>query len=118
MINGGYFVCEPSVFDYIKDGDKTIWEKDPLETLANDGELNLNYHDGFWKPMDSLKDNKGRVSLYDILKALCDGWNNTTGNYNQLEPTIEEETNTVKITDQVPLPDKETFLKRKNNNFK
>ena len=56
LINGGYFVCEPGIFDYIKEGDKTIWEKNPLETLAVDGELNLNYHNGFWKPMDSLKD--------------------------------------------------------------
>jgi glucose-1-phosphate cytidylyltransferase len=56
LINGGYFVCEPSVFDYIKDGDKDIWEKEPLESLAIDGELNLNYHNSFWKPMDSLKD--------------------------------------------------------------
>jgi glucose-1-phosphate cytidylyltransferase len=56
LINGGYFVCEPSVFDYIKEGDNAIWEKDPLESLAIDGELNLNYHNRFWKPMDSLKD--------------------------------------------------------------
>ena len=60
--------------------------------------------------MDSLKDNKGKVNLYDILRALCDGWNTSTGNYNQLEPTIEEETNTIKITDQIPLPDKKHFL--------
>jgi len=57
LINGGYFVCEPGVFDYIMEGDdKAIWEKEPLESLANDGQLNLNFHDGFWKPMDSLKD--------------------------------------------------------------
>ena len=71
MINGGYFVCEPSIFDYIQGGDKTIWEKDPLEKLANEGELNLNYHDGFWKPMDSLKD---KMDLNEL-------WNNGNANW-------------------------------------
>jgi glucose-1-phosphate cytidylyltransferase len=55
LINGGYFVCEPGVFEFIKD-DQTIWEREPLENLANQGLLNLNFHNGFWKPMDSLKD--------------------------------------------------------------
>ena len=74
MINGGYFVCEPSVFQYIKDGDKTIWEKEPLEKLANDGELNLNYHDGFWKPMDSLKDKMDLNELWNSEKAIWKIW--------------------------------------------
>ncbi len=56
LINGGYFVCEPSVFEYINEGDMTVWEKNPLESLATEGQLNLNFHSGFWKPMDSLKD--------------------------------------------------------------
>jgi glucose-1-phosphate cytidylyltransferase len=74
MINGGYFVCEPSVFEYIKDGDKTIWEKEPLEKLASDGHLNLNYHDGFWKPMDSLKDKMDLNELWNSDKALWKIW--------------------------------------------
>ena len=68
-INGGYFVCEPSIFDYIKNDDESIWEKDPLEKLANDGELNLNFHDGFWKPMDSLKDKVDLNEMWNTGKA-------------------------------------------------
>jgi murein DD-endopeptidase MepM/ murein hydrolase activator NlpD len=60
--------------------------------------------------MDSLKDDKGKVNLYDILKALCDGWNKSTGNFSQIEPVVDEETNTVKIIDQIPLPDRTHFL--------
>jgi glucose-1-phosphate cytidylyltransferase len=70
LINGGYFVCEPSVFDYIKEeDDKAIWEKDPLESLAQDGQLNLNFHDGFWKPMDSLKDKMDLNELWNAGNA-------------------------------------------------
>jgi glucose-1-phosphate cytidylyltransferase len=54
-INAGYFVLEPSVFSLLKD-DQTIWEREPLETLAQQGELNAFKHFGFWKPMDTLKD--------------------------------------------------------------
>jgi glucose-1-phosphate cytidylyltransferase len=54
-INGGFFVCEPGIFDFI-DGDSTIWERDPLERIAKKGELVAFRHEGFWKPMDSLKD--------------------------------------------------------------
>jgi len=50
-----FFVCEPSVFDLIE-GDSTIWEREPLEKLAEAGELLGYKHYGFWKPMDSLKD--------------------------------------------------------------
>ena len=72
LINGGFFVCEPSVFDYInEEDDKVIWEKDPLELLAKDGQLNLNFHDGFWKPMDSLKD---KTELNEM-------WNNNNADW-------------------------------------
>ncbi len=54
-INGGYFVCEPQVFDYIE-GDSTIWEKDPMEKLASDGQMVAYKHHDFWRPMDTLKD--------------------------------------------------------------
>lgn len=55
-INGGFFVCQPEVFDYIKGGDSTIFEKEPLEDLANDKQLVTYKHYGFWKPMDTLRD--------------------------------------------------------------
>jgi glucose-1-phosphate cytidylyltransferase len=54
-INGGFFVLEPEVLDYIK-GDETLWEVEPLENLAKDGELCAYFHDGFWRPMDTLRD--------------------------------------------------------------
>jgi len=54
-INGGFFVLEPGIFKYIKD-DSVIWEKEPLEKLAKDGQLNAFKHNGFWKCMDTLRD--------------------------------------------------------------
>jgi glucose-1-phosphate cytidylyltransferase len=54
-INGGFFVVEPSVLDWI-DGDDTVWEREPLERLARDGALGAYRHRGFWQPMDTLRD--------------------------------------------------------------
>jgi len=54
-INGGFFVLEPGVFSYI-DGDDTVWEQEPLERLAKDGQLSAYRHEGFWQPMDTLRD--------------------------------------------------------------
>jgi len=54
-INGGFFVLEPDVIDYI-DNDATVFEKDPLERLASDGQLCAFRHTGFWQPMDTLRD--------------------------------------------------------------
>ena len=56
-INAGYFVCEPQIFDYIKDGDATVFERAPMERLALDGKMSIYKHTGFWKPMDTLRDN-------------------------------------------------------------
>ena len=55
-INGGYFVCEPSIFDYLNNDDKEVWEQKPLQKLSKDKNLIAFKHDGFWKPMDTLKD--------------------------------------------------------------
>jgi len=55
LINGGFFVLDPSVIDRI-DGPDTIWEREPLESLAADNELVAYRHDGFWQPMDTLRD--------------------------------------------------------------
>ncbi|MGC9345090.1 MAG: sugar phosphate nucleotidyltransferase, partial [Bacteroidales bacterium] len=54
-INGGFFVLEPEVFDYIED-DSTVFEKQPLENLAKDGQLSAFKHTAFWQPMDTLRD--------------------------------------------------------------
>lgn len=55
MINGGFFVLAPAVLDYI-DGDDSIWEREPLERLAREGDLAAFQHHGFWQPMDTLRD--------------------------------------------------------------
>ncbi len=55
-INGGFFVLEPAIFDHITEGDQTIWERTPLETLAKERQLVAFKHYGFWKPMDTLRD--------------------------------------------------------------
>lgn len=54
-INGGYFVCQPEVLNFI-DNDSTVWEKEPLENIAANGQLVAFKHHGFWKPMDTLRD--------------------------------------------------------------
>ncbi len=54
-INGGFFVLSPKVIDHI-DGDDSVWEREPMETLARDGEMNAYLHPGFWQPMDTLRD--------------------------------------------------------------
>jgi glucose-1-phosphate cytidylyltransferase len=69
-VNGGFFVCEPEVFDYI-DNDMTIWERKPLETMAAKGELVAYRHYGFWKPMDTLRD---MIELEDL-------WNSGTAKW-------------------------------------
>src|SRR3989344_5676096 len=74
-INAGFFVLEPEVFKYLKD-DKTVFEKDPLETLAQEGELKAFLHNGFWKPMDSLNDKNALEALWDNKKAPWKIWEN------------------------------------------
>lgn len=68
MINGGYFVLSPKVIDYIDD-DATIWEQEPLRTLAHDGELMAYEHHGFWQPMDTLRDKQHLEALWSGGKA-------------------------------------------------
>jgi glucose-1-phosphate cytidylyltransferase len=68
-INGGFFVLEPAVFDYLKDGDKTIFERAPLENLAKDRQLNAYKHNGFWKAMDTLKDKNDLTAMWVQEKA-------------------------------------------------
>ena len=63
-INGGFFVLEPTVFDYIQD-DRTSWEEQPLQQLAKEGELMSYRHTGFWQPMDTLRDKNNLEHLWD-----------------------------------------------------
>ncbi len=63
-INGGFFVCQPEVFDYIED-EKTIFEREPLENLAKNDQLYTYKHHGFWKPMDTQRD---KTQLEELIK--------------------------------------------------
>ena len=54
-VNGGFFVLSPEVIDYIND-DHTIWEREPMERLAAEGDMSIFSHDGFWQPMDTMRD--------------------------------------------------------------
>lgn len=71
LINGGFFVLEPSVLELI-DGDETTWENEPLETLAKNRQLAAFQHDGFWHPMDTLRDKR----ILDRLWATNAPWKN------------------------------------------
>lgn len=64
-LNGGFFVLEPKIFDYIG-GDETIWERQPLESLAKDGQLVAYKFNGFWKPMDTLRD---KIELEELWRS-------------------------------------------------
>ncbi len=72
-INGGFFVLEPSVLDYI-DTDKTTWEQEPMQRLAEDGQLGAFRHSGFWQPMDTLRDKHVLEELWESGKAPWKVW--------------------------------------------
>jgi len=72
-INGGYFVLEKSVLDLIA-GDDTSWERDPMEALALEGELFAWQHDGFWQPMDTLRDRRLLEELWAENRAPWKVW--------------------------------------------
>lgn len=72
-INGGFFVCEPKALDYIAD-DNTVWERQPLEQLATAGQLAAFRHDGFWQPMDTLRDRNYLEELWRSGKAPWKIW--------------------------------------------
>lgn len=69
-INGGYFVLSPKVIDYIA-GDSTVWEKEPMEKLARNNQMDAYFHSGFWQPMDTLRD---KVLLEDLWQAGTAPW--------------------------------------------
>ena len=73
MINGGFFVLSPEVVNYIS-GDDCIWEQEPLINLAKEGQLMAFEHDGFWQPMDTLRDKQMLQRLWDARKAPWKCW--------------------------------------------
>ena len=72
-INGGYFVLSPKVLDYIE-GDHSTWEKEPMEQLAQAGQLSAFFHHGFWQPMDTLRDKTHLEELWTSGKAPWKTW--------------------------------------------
>ncbi len=74
MINGGFFVLSPKVLDYVRNGDDTVWEQEPLMSLAADGQLMAHEHKGFWQPMDTLRDKHLLEELWASGKAPWKKW--------------------------------------------
>ncbi|MGE5482648.1 MAG: glucose-1-phosphate cytidylyltransferase [Bacteroidota bacterium] len=72
-INGGFFILEPGVLDYIE-GDETVWERGPLERLAADGQLVAYKHVGFWQPMDTLREKQLLEALWESGEAPWKVW--------------------------------------------
>jgi glucose-1-phosphate cytidylyltransferase len=72
-INGGFFVLSPKVINYITD-DKTVWEREPMERLAMEADLIAFKHDGFWQPMDTLRDKNRLEELWNTDRAPWKKW--------------------------------------------
>ena len=72
-INGGFFVLSPKVLNYI-DGDMTIWEREPMKKLCKENQLNAYKHNGFWRPMDTLRDKNFLKDLWVSKKAPWKLW--------------------------------------------
>jgi len=72
-VNGGFFVLSPGVFDYI-DGDETVWEQAPMNNLAEAGEMSVYFHDGFWQPMDTLREKTRLEQLWQSGDAPWKTW--------------------------------------------
>ncbi len=72
-INGGFFVLSPKVFDYVE-GDETVWEREPMERLAREGELANYTHRGFWQPMDTLRDKNQLEEMWAAGRAPWKVW--------------------------------------------
>lgn len=72
-INGGFFVLSPKVIDYIE-GDQTVWEREPMQKLAKDNEMSVYFHDGYWQPMDTLREKQHLEDLWQAKKAPWKIW--------------------------------------------
>lgn len=72
-INGGFFVCEPGIFNYLKN-DESVLEREPMENLAAEGQLSSFKHNGFWRPMDTLKDKNDLNEMWNANDAKWKNW--------------------------------------------
>ena len=72
-VNGGFFVLSPQAIDYV-DGDETVWEARPMERLAGEGQLSAYRHEGFWQPMDTLRDKQYLEELWNSGRAPWKVW--------------------------------------------
>lgn len=88
-INGGFFVLEPEVFDYI-DNDETVWEKGPLERLATEGRLAAFRHTGFWQPMDTLRDKNMLEELWQQGQARWKVWDQAPATAPEADPVLAD----------------------------
>ena len=82
-INGGFFVLEPEVIEYIK-GDLTPWEGEPLETLSKEKQLLAYRHYGFWQPMDTLREQKQLEKLWEKRRAPWKVWDKNKSLINKM----------------------------------
>jgi glucose-1-phosphate cytidylyltransferase len=73
LINGGFFVLEPSVLELIE-GLGTVWENEPMESLASSGQLAAWIHRGFWQPMDTLRDKQHLTAMWESGSAPWKRW--------------------------------------------
>ncbi len=73
-ISGGFFVLEPGIFDYITEGDQTVWEQDPMRNLAHEDQMSVYKHTGFWQCMDTLRDRMVLEELWEKGKAPWKVW--------------------------------------------
>lgn len=73
-INGGFFVLQPEIFDFIANGDDVTWEQEPMKNLAQSGQLNAYKHDGFWRPMDTMKDKEDLNKMWESGNAPWKTW--------------------------------------------
>ena len=71
LINGGFFVCEPDIFQYLDGGDELIFERTPLENLVHTKQLAAYQHTSFWKPMDTLRE---KVELQEFSQQSPPPW--------------------------------------------
>jgi glucose-1-phosphate cytidylyltransferase len=85
-INGGFFVLEPPALDYIRSGDASQWEREPMEQLTDDGQLAAYKHHGFWRPMDTLRDKRDLEALWAENRAPWNIWSSPPSEHRSTIP--------------------------------